>query len=614
MPKKYNFRAILDQRFISQIHGPEIYKEFLDIFPLETLTNYKTFNDNFNSFQIIPEFNNNLLLTGYFQYEDHFREFREEIIQIFNQKFDKLDQLHNLNSSDKSDNYDKLNKINNLNKSNNFDKLTFQNTSYNIIHVRRGDYLKLQNIFNILDMNYYRLSEKYLNQDLPKLIISEDVQFCQENFQNSPIYHQSDIEDFNMIRKCQNTIIIANSTFSWWAAYLSQAKTVIFPFDWFNNNYNGFEHYNITRKSWRCVTTKTYQELESFILKHFEKHLNKNNENIFNLLEFLLEEEPTNNKLKNLINLKVNKMDEDTFKTLRINILNKLTSPLSKKDLKNIINTLPLALFDDLEFANFILKICSEKLISVKLKIREKLTQVLGLIKIDLTKITCYIITRDSRKAELLKRFQAKNINPIFINGVQAANGAFGCGLSHINLLHNILKGFESEESKEENFNEIINKEENFNEKNSSKNSSKNNSFQPFAIFEDDIGFTKDFKDIFELPQLTDCLYLGNSIWGKPKNYSLTGQIHINCSRDLNGYIKINNMLATHAILYLNQNYARKVLKAMKNILEMNIAIDIATASLQEYHNVLTFEHPPTVQDITIGGQKDTYHSLTRFL
>lgn len=104
------------------------------------------------------------------------------------------------------------------------------------VHVRRGDYLKFPDFHPTQDMQYYR---KAMEQVPAKrfLIFSDDVKWCERNFiGNEFIVSEpaSSAIDFKMQMACEHHII-ANSSFSWWAAWLgdNQEKVVVAPKNWF---------------------------------------------------------------------------------------------------------------------------------------------------------------------------------------------------------------------------------------------------------------------------------------------------------------------------------------------------------------------------------------------
>jgi len=107
------------------------------------------------------------------------------------------------------------------------------------MHIRRGDYLQLSNYHTNLNLNYYNNGLKYFENINNIYIFSDDIEWCKKNisFENKNVFfidRQKEIYDLYLMSKFEN-FIIANSTFSWWGAYLSTAKNkkVIAPLNWF---------------------------------------------------------------------------------------------------------------------------------------------------------------------------------------------------------------------------------------------------------------------------------------------------------------------------------------------------------------------------------------------
>ena len=112
------------------------------------------------------------------------------------------------------------------------------------LHVRRGDYLKLKNI-GVLDVDYYISAVEHIRKNVEKptfYVFSDDLEWCKNSlgFLDGCIYidrTQGDIEDLKLMSFCKHNII-ANSSFSWWGAWLNQNpnKTVIAPKGWHLND------------------------------------------------------------------------------------------------------------------------------------------------------------------------------------------------------------------------------------------------------------------------------------------------------------------------------------------------------------------------------------------
>ena len=106
------------------------------------------------------------------------------------------------------------------------------------VHFRRGDYVNL----NItIDPKYYRDAIEIMAKRLDNPVFycfSEDLEYVRQTVSDLPyqfkyVEYESDqkgIEDFELLRSCKS-IIVCNSTYSWWAAWLNgnKDKIVIHP-------------------------------------------------------------------------------------------------------------------------------------------------------------------------------------------------------------------------------------------------------------------------------------------------------------------------------------------------------------------------------------------------
>jgi hypothetical protein len=118
------------------------------------------------------------------------------------------------------------------------------------IHVRRGDYVTSESaskVHGLLGINYYK---KAINAIMQKtetqtfFFFSDEINWVKENLGNhknfyyiEPSYNEeSAIQELYLMSLCSD-FIIANSTFSWWGAWLgtSKNKIVIYPEKWMAN-------------------------------------------------------------------------------------------------------------------------------------------------------------------------------------------------------------------------------------------------------------------------------------------------------------------------------------------------------------------------------------------
>lgn len=89
---------------------------------------------------------------------------------------------------------------------------------------------------NLSETDYYEKAMAMFPGD-KFLIFSDDPEFCRERFKGDNIQVMpkgDEIEDFNLLASCKD-LIIANSSFSWWAAWLNPnpAKVIVAPIQWY---------------------------------------------------------------------------------------------------------------------------------------------------------------------------------------------------------------------------------------------------------------------------------------------------------------------------------------------------------------------------------------------
>lgn len=110
------------------------------------------------------------------------------------------------------------------------------------IHIRRGDFVTNPN-HTPLDLDYYKKCIEDFGKNHQYLIFSDDIGWCKDldlfkpkNYIFANDYtNNSEYLDLSLMTLCKNHIV-ANSTFSWWGAYLSKQEKVLVPKYWFKDS------------------------------------------------------------------------------------------------------------------------------------------------------------------------------------------------------------------------------------------------------------------------------------------------------------------------------------------------------------------------------------------
>jgi hypothetical protein len=197
---------------------------------------FDKFSESNFYFSEIPEIDNNLILSGYFQSEKYFKDYEKEIKDIFNFESDILNKYKDI-----------------LNK---------KNCS---LHIRRGDFLNLEKLHPVQDLDYYKKAISHFDNDTNFLIFSNDTEWCKLNLNKDVIgsdnlffiENNNPQDDLLLMSKCDSNII-ANSTFSWWGAWLNQNpnKKVIAPLNWLGEEYSKmikFKYDDLIPKEWISI-------------------------------------------------------------------------------------------------------------------------------------------------------------------------------------------------------------------------------------------------------------------------------------------------------------------------------------------------------------------------
>jgi len=114
----------------------------------------------------------------------------------------------------------------------------FSNTPLCSVHVRRGDYKNLSHYHTNLGSEYYVPACSLVYQNIPNvkfLVFSDDPDWCKDAFKDERfivVDTKDDALDLCIMSQCL-AHVIANSSFSWWGAWLSKSTAVVAPKQWF---------------------------------------------------------------------------------------------------------------------------------------------------------------------------------------------------------------------------------------------------------------------------------------------------------------------------------------------------------------------------------------------
>lgn len=196
----------------------EKFSKIIDYVKLDEKDITTYYEKSSRDYSEIPYFKGNVRLCYYFQSEKYFYKYRKELIDLIKPSYNCIKYIEI-----------KYRKIIEQNR---------QHKNIGVIHVRRGDYVMINNGDILLSLNYYKKGMEYINsiKNIKNWIIfSDDTQWVkhQELFKNSIIINDKDYIELYLMTYF-SYYIIANSTFSWWGAWLSQAtdKIVIVPDRW----------------------------------------------------------------------------------------------------------------------------------------------------------------------------------------------------------------------------------------------------------------------------------------------------------------------------------------------------------------------------------------------
>lgn len=180
-------------------------------------------------------FNNcedNVDLYGYFQSEKYFKHIEEDIRKDFTFESYVIDTCKD------------------------FIETTINSKEIISLHIRRGDYLHLQSFHPTPPLEYYSEALKKF-PDIPVIIFSDDIEWCanQSIFESDRFFiSQANLPEYDMCLMSMCTHhIIANSSFSWWGAWLAKSKNVIAPRVWFGPSLSNHDTKDLYVDGWEVL-------------------------------------------------------------------------------------------------------------------------------------------------------------------------------------------------------------------------------------------------------------------------------------------------------------------------------------------------------------------------
>jgi hypothetical protein len=196
-------------------------------------------------FEYVPiPYTNDFKMSGFYQSWKYFENVREELLNLYFQPSDNV-----VNSLSKYD----------------------ISTNALGISVRRGDYLMLQNNHCVLSVDYYQdvINRYFLDNTDEIYIFSDDINWCRNIFGNDVHYVTDDIGTQLFLMSKMKNLILSNSTFAWWGAYLNQNNGIIVaPDPWFGPSNSNIDTKDLYCPNWikqqHNITIQQFEFSENF--------------------------------------------------------------------------------------------------------------------------------------------------------------------------------------------------------------------------------------------------------------------------------------------------------------------------------------------------------------
>jgi len=221
-----------DIKYNPSLDHAQEYKSFLKLNQKTPTNKIKIYKYPFKYTPFVPK-EDEFVVDGFFQSEKYFSHNREgilefikpteEIASIIQEKYPQVLKNHSVS-----------------------------------LHIRRGDYVNLASHHPTQDYNYYTSALKMFDKIDLLVIFSDDIEWCKENLSfEQPtkfIENEKDYIELLLMSKCKGNII-ANSSFSWWGAWLNEdkEKIVIAPKKWFGPDLSHINTSDLYSKDWKVI-------------------------------------------------------------------------------------------------------------------------------------------------------------------------------------------------------------------------------------------------------------------------------------------------------------------------------------------------------------------------
>lgn len=179
----------------------------------------------------------NVYIDGYWQSEKYFQDIGDEVRKTFH--FSEFAEQENIQ----------------------LEQIIRERQSVSL-HVRRGDYVGVSRFLSLGKTQYYQKAIEYIKSNVKNpmfVVLSDDIKWCKENI-NLPAetifvtwnHGDKSYRDMQIMSICKHNII-ANSSFSWWGAWLNNnpEKCVVAPSRFFNGRMEDDSH--IIPEKWKTI-------------------------------------------------------------------------------------------------------------------------------------------------------------------------------------------------------------------------------------------------------------------------------------------------------------------------------------------------------------------------